>query len=69
MDPSKKQKRSTYQKIGFKAEKVNPAIQEEICLRYKENFHLYAMMAINKLMDTIKISDKFGQVYTNFRQV
>ena len=27
------------------------------------------MMAINNLMDTIKISDKFGQVYTNFRQV
>ena len=27
MDPSKKQKRSTNQKIGFKAEKVNPAIQ------------------------------------------
>ena len=55
----KKQKRSTNQKIGFKAEKVNPAIQGEICLRWKENFHLYAMMAINNLMDTIKISDKF----------
>ena len=69
VNPSKRQKRSTNQKIGFKAEKVNPAIQGEICLRWKEKFHLYAMMAINNLMDTIKISDKFGQDYTNHRQV